>query len=306
MTLDDIDEYFRELKKDFALTIVNLTEIVNGQPEYEIVYISLFRDSRKNIYFNKYMDHLSFITKFAPAEKNYSCHACNASFRDLHNHNQHFKTKAPCGGAPINRLPDPGDCVFQKKENPVYRLFRHYGTQEFTFARQTRQIRLHPRSDELAARVDELYKYEYAISFDYEVMFKMTPGPQTNTRYVANHILMSVSLESNIPGHKSCYLFDENPVRLVRRMFDFIDEATGVAGDLMLRKLRPLIEVLQDMGTKKDLHDVIEYATCVPIKEYNNAIYDDNLLKQYGFISKILKRDTGPRVSKHGNQYKVI
>lgn len=64
--------------------------------------MSPFRDSRKNVYINKYLDHLSFITKFAPAEKKHSCDACSASFRDVYNFNKHFKTL--CEKAPINRL----------------------------------------------------------------------------------------------------------------------------------------------------------------------------------------------------------
>ena len=67
-------------------------------------------------------------------------------------------------------------------------------------------------------------------------------------------------------------------------MFEYIDEATEVAGNLMLEKLDALIEILTDFNDSKNLEKVIDYCTCVPILGFNNAKYDNNLIKKHGFI----------------------
>ena len=54
------------------------------------------------------------------------------------------------------------------------------------------------------------------------------------------------------------------------------------------------------------LNKIEQYCSSIPIVGFNSSFYDINLLSNYGFMRKFLKRDNSPFVIKNGTRYKVI
>ena len=73
----------------------------------------------------------------------------------------------------------------------------------------------------------------------------------------------------------------------------------------MKNKLQPLLCRINPKD-KREMHDILEYCSSIPIVGFNSGGYDINILKDYGFINELLKRDNNPFIIKNGNRYKAI
>ncbi len=345
MTIEDIIEYEAKVNTDFAIIIINITDInKNDGIVYDNIYLSPFRNdkTRTRIYLNVFNDHLSFVRNLEHKINIRMCEACGKNFRDSYNMKRHLESG--CGKIKKNKYVKPSNSIFKKEENIIYSLCRLYGVNTFKFTETGKQdLGLHERSHELTENIENLYKYDYIITYDFEAMlahikeederlkhigdistktcniencnnkavkilwntvnkskyirlckehenYKDSTHKECETFYTTEHIPTCVAFASNIPSYEKCYIYDDDPVSLVQRMFEYIDKATEVAGNLMQEKLDALIEILTDFNDKKNLEKVIDYCTCVPILGFNNAKYDNNLIKKHGFIFEILKR----------------
>lgn len=109
-----------------------------------------------------------------------------------------------------------------------------------------------------------------------------------DTRLLSEHVLISVTLSCNKPKYAGFdystdvdsddasigkrYILDADPRILVRKMFETLDVVVKEACRLMLGKLAPLIEMLEQQDDKGKLLRVRQYATGVPVIGFNTTL----------------------------------
>uniref|UniRef100_A0A1I7WI47 C2H2-type domain-containing protein n=1 Tax=Heterorhabditis bacteriophora TaxID=37862 RepID=A0A1I7WI47_HETBA len=65
----------------------------------------------------------------------------------------------------------------------------------------------------------------------------------------SKHTPVSVSITSNVPEFENeKFILSENPRELIKQMFEYFDKVSEEAGDLMTKKMKPLLDKLEDMG----------------------------------------------------------
>ncbi len=166
--------------------------------------------------------------------------------------------------------------------------------------------------------IDCDYKYDYLITFDFESILQKIPETtdnekeETKLRFVTNHIPVSVSIATNVPGfdENGYFITSKNPKKIVSRMFKYFEEIQMQAKKLMMKKFKPLRKKIKnhynDDEKKYYLEKIQDYCSSIPIVGFNSSFYDINLMTNYGFINEILERDKNPFVIKSGTRYKVI
>jgi hypothetical protein len=167
-------------------------------------------------------------------------------------------------------------------------------------------------SDWFDVKVD--FKFDYIITFDLESMLKKIENDadsQTKLKYVTEHVPISVSIATNVDGfEQEHFILSTTPDRLTVQMFEYFDKIAEKSAELMMNKMKPLIEKIQLHYNEKEkdlwLDKIQNYCTCIPIVGFNSGFYDINLLSKYGFMGEILKRDKEPFVIKSGTRYKTI
>jgi hypothetical protein len=55
---------------------------------------------------------------------------------------------------------------------------------------------------------------------------KIGSHKEQDTLYPSEHIPTCVALKSNIPGKEDWYIYDDDPDMLIKRMFEYLDQAT--------------------------------------------------------------------------------
>lgn len=129
----------------------------------------------------------------------------------------------------------------------------------------------------------------------------------THQNYINDHTPVSVSITSNVPAfEKDEFLLSQNPRELIKKMFEYFDDVSKKAGDLMIQKMSPLLDKLSDVEDDENLKKVEEYCHVVPIIGFNSGGYDINVAADEGFMSGIIQRCKDPFVIKEGKRYKVI
>ena len=172
MTIEDINEYEEQVNKDFAINTIKIDSIEDNRTIYNDVYVSDYNigsDSRKKIYLNLYLDHLSYLTAFEGTVNKYTCEKCTHVFKDT----WHLKRHAgSCDKKKPTKYANPEDSVYRKEENLIYNLCRQYGRHEFLANDGSKFYHdLHENSVILTKKLEEMYKYNYIIVYDKEVKF---------------------------------------------------------------------------------------------------------------------------------------
>ena len=265
--INELDRY-EQFDTDHAINIVNFYD------DDSISYIrkSTFNERRKPIYLNLYLNHFSYITDFQKLAKVYICGKCDMKLRNNYDMQIHIDTCTIEQKDTFNKFPK----LWEKSRNIIVELSDYYD-------------------------VDIDFKYDYLITFDLESInqpISIKVGEKLS--YVSKHIPVSVSIASNVPGFqkKTKFVLSHNPKNLTSLMFEYFDQISIKAKELMLQKMQPLIGYAEEQ--------VNSYCSSIPIVGFNSGFYDINLLANEGFIKEIIKRDKSPFVIKEGNKYKVI
>ena len=130
-------------------------------------------------------------------------------------------------------------------------------------------------------------------------------------KFVTKHIPVSASIATNVPGFgEEYFILSTNPYSIIGLIFDYFDKIVEQSTILMMDKMKPLIDEINDHYNKKEkekwLAKVERYCSNISIVGFNSGFYDINLLSSYRFLKEILNRDLSPFVIKAGTRYKVI
>ena len=167
-------DYINELEKyeetgKYAINIISFNE------DESIKYIrkSKFNDIREAKYLNLYENHFSVVTDLFKLAKSYVC--TNCGFRFTYNWclDRHLNTCKIEHTDSFNAKSD----IWQCRRNIIVELSEYFEVQ-----------------------VD--FKYDYLMIFDLEsILLKINENAGKKLNYVARHVLISVSIASNVPGY---------------------------------------------------------------------------------------------------------
>ena len=284
--VNELDKY-EKFNEKYAINIVKYYE----DKSIEYVQRSEFNTNadRTPIYLNLYLEHFSYIPSLEKLSKMYVCNRCGKrcnNNRDLENHMNICTLEQD---DTFVKHPE----VYEKKRNDVVELCDWFD-------------------------IDCDYKYDYLITFDFESILQKIPETtdnekeETKLRFVTNHIPVSVSIATNVPGfdENGYFITSKNPKKIVSRMFKYFEGIQMQAKKLMMKKFKPLRKKIKnhynDYEKKYYLEKIQDYCSSIPIVGFNSSFYDINLMTNYGFINKILERDKNPFVIKSGTRYRVI
>ena len=148
------------------------------------------------------------------------------------------------------------------------------------------------------------------MAFDLEsILLKIYENAGKKLKYVTGHVPISNSTATNVPGYdnQEKFILSKDPRDLTRQMFLYFDEVSKSAKELMLLKMKPLIDKISEHNNEKRkkeyLKQIDEYCSCIPIVGFNSSFYDTCLLLNEGFMLEILQRD---KIMKAANRYKCI
>ena len=157
----------------------------------------------------------------------------------------------------------------------------------------------------------ELRIYPYYVCFDYESMMSLlTPQDAPRAGFTAEHVPISFSICSNIPGlEKPEFRAHPSPAKLVQTFVDLLEDYSARSYELLEPFYRPYLLQLKtvaeqiskrekDSGRqykdrKNTHHDLAErleeWLRQLIVLGFNNASYDLNVIKRH--LIKILLRE---------------
>ena len=97
--------------------------------------------------------------------------------------------------------------------------------------------------------VDTLRFYPYRATFDFECFFdgENLPADSDRVQWIARHVLLSVSVTSNVPGHETphCYVTDGYSDKLVSSMMSDLGAISNAAFDMLIPSYDNLLNELE-------------------------------------------------------------
>ena len=274
----ELDKY-EKFNTKYAINILNYNEDKTAN----VVRHSPFNDDkdRKKIYINLYMDHFSYISNLTKLIKKYICETCGRKFKNDYDLVKHQEI---CSTEQIDvfaKYPQ----IYEPRRNTIKELAEWFGVE-----------------------ID--YKYDYLITYDLEsLLYKVEEKHGEKTKITHKHAPISVSVYDNIYSQEYWYS-NTDPKRIVYRLFKQLDRLCEKASKLMLKKMKPLTDVINNYYHKKRrdryLKQIEDYCSSVPIIGFNSGFYDTGIMINNNFMQEILKRDKNPIVAKDGNRYKFI
>ena len=274
----ELDDY-EKFNTKYAINIINYHEDKTAN----VIRHSQYNDSRKPIYLNLYMDHFSYITDIKKLIKLYICETCAKKFNDNKDLAIH---QDKCSKEQIDifcKYPQ----IYEPQRNPIIELCEWFN-------------------------VELDFKYDYIIVYDLEsILVKCEEKYGEKTNIVQKHMPVSVSVYDNIPGYNREYWYcNEDPKRIVKQFFEHLDKLCERASELMVNKMKPLIDAINgyyhEKRRNKYLKIVEDYCKSVPIIGFNSGFYDTGIMLSNNFMQEILVRDNKPMAIKTGNRYKFI
>ena len=254
----------------------------------------------KNImYLNLYQNHLSYIKDVKQYCKKYQCPACKKLFNRNGNCKQHMKT---CNGA--TKYVFPGG--YHQQANSIFDELEEVG--------------IHVQHSDRF--------YNYFIVYDFEsYLKKLDSDNNTNTVTTAEHIPISVSICSNVPGYTTPHcIIQKESESLVKQMLEYMDEIQATAQSEIEDKLSFVMEDLESQlhswqvgkdekqtfnkMMRQKIQTVLNkfkiYCSQIPVLGFNSSKYDINLIKKH--ITKALElHDCDAKfVVKKNNAYSCI
>ena len=216
---------------------------------------------------NLHEDHFSYIKQFDMYAKSYQCHTCGKLWKSAWLMQRHERTcsvetnyKYPGG---VFHLPPT---IFQ---------------------------RLRDEGIDVEDRV-----FPYRATYDFECYFDKTELPRDSAKvtWEQQHIPLSVSVASNIPGYTEprCFVTAGDTQELIDSMMSYVDEIAVASYELMLEQYEPVLEQLHttiDEATVRDpvgrgehplqkLSEQLDsYLKVLPLVGFNSSNYDMNAIK---------------------------
>ena len=179
--------------------------------------------------------------------------------------------------------------------------------------------------DEGITGADTLRFYPYRATFDFECFFdgENLPADSDRVQWIARHVLLSVSLPSNVPGHETprCFVTDGDSDKLVGAMMSGLSAVSNAACDMLIPSYDNVLnefevrnevweeaerKALKEAESKQEDDEDVEmeevktnpYKTLIgqlfgwlhqlPVIGFNSGKYDLNVIKQF-FVPYLLK-----------------
>ena len=222
----------------------------------------LIQNSRKiyskTMKLNLFENHFSYIFNFEKYSSVYHCQKCDVLWYHQNNYNQHIKH---CQGQ-----------VSYTYKGGIFRLTP-------TIFEDLTELDIHvPESERF---------YPYFSVFDFEcILSKENLPPNTSLlQYQATHIPLSCSLASNIPGFRPprCFISDGDPLNLVQRVIEYLEQMASMAFDLLKTKYRYVFELLsssENTKSEKLKSNFEKFLKNHIVLGFNFGSYDLNLIKK--------------------------
>ncbi|XP_033729182.1 uncharacterized protein LOC117318295 isoform X1 [Pecten maximus] len=245
---------------------------------------------------NQFENHLSFIKSLSVYSKKYRCRSCDKMFTSAYSLRRHEKT---CENATKFVFPGGYHSII-----PTI----HENLESFGFTVEN----------------DDRF-YSYFITFDFESMLRRSDT------YLHEHIPVSCSVCSNVPGYESphCIVDENSPDALVEKFVNYLTEIQCMAAERTRERFNDILERMDeeivdsdDVGdddddeTPTDRHrhnqlfklrdDLNRYIDQIPVIGFNSAKYDINLIKTKLVKHLNLMEDKASFVVKKCNQYMCI
>ena len=180
---------------------------------------------------------------------------------------------------------------------------------------------------------DKYRFYPYRATFDIESYLPKSNDVNTpKLTFNADHVLMSISVCSNIPGFEQplCMISNGDTDELVEKFVIYLDHLSSVAAKILLEEIQPFLSDLRNMRDQrllaesqfknkpwsnpyiyaskswdKTIDEVIDYFSELPVVSFNGQRYDINVIRA-PLIRYLSKHDKILFAIKRNNAMKCI
>ena len=221
---------------------------------------------------NLYEQHFSYIKDLSRYAKSYTCPLCKATFPNQTRLRRHAET---CTTAIQRKYPGG---VFRNQP---------------TLFEELAEMGIY-----IPEAVDRFYPYR--ACYDFEAYLEpLDDDATTRTTWTSHHVPMSVSVNSNIPGHDYpvCFVSTGDPHELVQRMMAYLSTLSRASATLLTERYAVILNQLEERidpeastlsATAKLRDRFLAYIAQLPVLGFNSGNYDMNLIKQqlYPYLAK--------------------
>lgn len=223
-------------------------------------------------------DHFMYIRNFDKATLTFSCVKCEHIFKNIQSLQRHVKRMCT-GTHQQNHYPGR---VYQPELTPL-ELLKNHGVD-----------------------VNPNFVYPYRIAYDFEAYQKPIHKETQKTLYYSEHIPLSVSICSNVPGFNEpkCFVTKGDSQTLIDEMGDYMEQIADEAYRLLTSTtFKDTFQAIKNTPDPERLNNVLNrYLKQIPVIGFNSGKYDINMTKSY-FIRRFYMGDENASVIKKHNQF---
>ena len=292
---------------ELNIFVYELVEIYDDETEEKSVVAQLIQRSHRrysnSMYMNLYGKHFSYIKVISLYSKSYCCSKCDKLWKSARALNRHERT---CEAVVKHTFPEG-----------AYRV---------------PQTLFHLLEDKGIVVADDLRFYPYRVTFDFECYFKhhaQHPRNSEKLTWEAEHVLLSVSVCSNVPGYDQprCFVTTGDTSDLIKRFLDYLLEISEASYLLLPEQFSTVFDhidcCVDDDKSDSERDDDVEidrksrhpleklrekldeYLHELPVVGFNSGSYDINVIKKYLF-SYLVKNEEVKFVIKRNNNHMCL
>ena len=255
-------EELPELEKLFELNIYvyRLVECYDEENDKTDIVAQLVQRSHRTyankMYLNLYGSHFSYITNLNMYLKSYCCCKCDKLWKTAKALNQHERT---CE-ATIRHV-FPGGAY--KVPQTIFDLLE----------------------DECIQIPEDLKHFPYRATFDFECYFQKEDQHPRNTaklKWEAEHVPLSVSVCSNVPGYDQpkCFVSSGNTREMIKEFVDYLVEISQESYVLLLDRFADIFEQINLTKGSRIVRYTVHLTNYILLRFVLIAIYFFRHLKQ--------------------------
>ncbi|KAL5262624.1 hypothetical protein ACHWQZ_G008128 [Mnemiopsis leidyi] len=265
-----------EASRIFDIGICVFSQNENGATEN--VFRTLKEDNVMHIHLHK--EHFSYIKNLKLFSHSFRCGKCNKLFPTLFRQRRHSATcEAATRDIYVGGAFEPNRTIFDKLED--------FGI----------------------VIPSDLRFYPYRACFDIECALVRDTGVDNSARveFSAKHLLASVSVCSNVPGHEqpTCLISTGCEKELVKRFIEVVTEISDISSGLMRERFSEYMEAVHQIDDEKLVDRFEEYLQQLPLLSFCGQKYDIPTMRTQLF-SVLLQVEEINYVIKRGSSYSAI
>ena len=234
-------------------------------------------ESEKTLNLNLFIDHFSFIKDLSVYSRSFRCQKCDKIWTNSGHFHRHVRT-----------------CEAGIKE--------YYGNGTFSV-----KPTIYDELSDVGIDIpQDLRNFPYRATFDIECLLKSTDQSTEKIDYCSEHVLVSVSVCSNVDGflEPKCFVLGKegDQKKLVKDMLDYLLQISETSAMLLRERYADFLDSIE----KSPLQDKFEsYIGQLPVLSFNGARYDLKVLKTT-LIPVLIELDSVKFAIKKGTGYMVI